>query len=219
MGNSYLFPLLRTPNLVEAYDLAQRLLALAQLRIEVEVCATQASESLRDIWLRAPVEQVDFRLTARIPARLVDAALPRLAPFVDDMSRRTLHNKDGSIEVTSFETAALGMLAGYPEIGVEIEVRQEKADEISQPFVVAVGHDIAWIYWRVMWPEAELDDIELFSSYKYDGVEITVHSAELFDDKWTTEHTVWVHVRQDERAQWLAEATGARVLAERTLGR
>ncbi|WP_243762367.1 hypothetical protein [Streptomyces sp. Tu 3180] len=95
----------------------------------------------------------------------------------------------------------------------------ERGEDVEERFLAALGEGTAAIEWSGRWP----DDPETDSHghWNYDGVQVVFHGDEAQYDRWTEDHTVFVHVTKHgdlERARKLAAHIGGEVLGEAQLG-
>lgn len=210
MGNSYMYPVLRTPDLDEAYALVLRLQALAADLEEVELWALADSRDLlryaampgARMWLEVPTERVGEVTTA-------------LGELITDAGWRV--TRFGSyVSIGELDARAAGPLATVAPVKLEVRMDLPRATAVVDEFRAAVCADIGAMYWKVTWPE--VDELDLGYCAKYGAVEITVNTPERSEEIRSDEHTVWIHTRSDERAAWLAERAGARVIGPMILG-
>ncbi|MEV7236562.1 hypothetical protein AB0N06_22005 [Streptomyces sp. NPDC051020] len=78
-------------------------------------------------------------------------------------------------------------------------------------------HDRLEVYWDTFrWPE--VPDLGLEWTWKYARLQVSLrHNGTDFDSPWTEEHTLFVHVGEEERAVWLAAQVGAEIIGEHTI--
>jgi hypothetical protein len=196
MGNSRAYPVLRTTDAAEAYRQAERLCRLL--------------EQIDDrIWIfavmRTPWE-------AREMAGLVPGA-----SFNYEETRRdpvTGGFLTFDLDVTTLDDAELR--AHLPLSFSDYVVREGN----EEPFLAALGEGMASIRWDGCWPDDP--ETDSYGHGGYDGIQVVFHGDEAqYDDKWTEDHTVFVHVTKHgdlERAQKLAAHIGSEVLGEDQLG-
>ncbi|MEU7826363.1 hypothetical protein [Catellatospora sp. NPDC049133] len=211
MGNSYMYPVLRTPDLAEAYALAQRLLRLANQVDEVEVWATTTGPALHRY-----TSLTEAGLSAQTPASRSAEMIAALGTLLPDPDRRLSRGRD-TLWAHRLDVRAAEPLRHLDDVRIDLFVMRAVPGAVEERFLAAVGSDVGSVYWDVEWPE--VDELDLDLCVKYAGVEITVNSAEPFEERYSGDHTVWIHTRADERAQWLAERAGAKVLGPWVLGR
>ncbi|MFD0591258.1 hypothetical protein ACFQZ4_00585 [Catellatospora coxensis] len=149
------------------------------------------------------------------PSQL-DALVGALAPLVKDPARQ-LSGDLGSLSVGQLDLRDAEPLRHLADVRIHLFAEHVAPGTVEEGFLAAIGSDVGAVNWDVRWPP--VDELDLDDCVKYAGVEITVNSAGLFDETYAGDHTVWVHTREDERAQWLAERAGATVLGPRMLGR
>ncbi|GAA1933883.1 hypothetical protein [Kitasatospora viridis] len=78
-------------------------------------------------------------------------------------------------------------------------------------------HDRIAVHWDAFcWPE--VPELGLERTWKYARLQLSLHhdGTEL-DSPWTPQHTLFVHVGEEERAVWVAEQVGAEIIGEHTI--
>ncbi len=76
-----------------------------------------------------------------------------------------------------------------------------------------------FVNWHHMkWPP--VPELGLDEEYKYAELEIACHSHDIHCERWTPEHTVFVHARPGDEARpaWLAAQAGSRVVGPAEFG-
>jgi hypothetical protein len=78
-------------------------------------------------------------------------------------------------------------------------------------------HDRLEVFWDAFrWPA--VPDLGLEWTWKYARLQVSLHhNGTDFDSPWTEEHTLFVHVGEEDRAVWLAAQVGAEIIGEHTI--
>jgi hypothetical protein len=196
MGNSRAYPVLRTTDAAEAYRQAKRLCALL--------------EHIDDrIWLfavmRTPREVRE--MTGLVPGADLNYEGARIDPATGERLWFDL-------DVTTLDDAGL-----RTHLPLSFSEDVERGD-VEERFLAALGEGMASIRWDGRWPDDP--ETDSYGHGNYDGIQVVFHGDEAqYDDKWTEEHTVFVHVTKYgdlDRARKLAAHIGSEVLGEVQLG-
>lgn len=78
-------------------------------------------------------------------------------------------------------------------------------------------HDQLAVYWDAFsWPE--VPELGLEWTWKYARLQVSLHhnSTDL-EGPWTEDHTLFVHVGDQQRAEWVAAQVGAEIIGEHTI--
>ncbi|MEV4416875.1 hypothetical protein [Catellatospora sp. NPDC049609] len=212
MGNSHMYPVLRTTDLDAAFALVDRLLPIAN---EIEYLDLWAVTGSHDLSRYAALPQA--RYSAVAPAELADAVLDGLGDLITEPHHVHHRARGSELVIDRLDARAAQLLRELPAFRLDVDVDRAPPGTVERSYRDAVGQDVGGIYWKVTWPPIE--DLTPYGCVKYGGLEITVNSAGLFDETYTGDHTVWVHTREDWRARWLAEQAGAEVVGEMRSGR
>ncbi|MFE6848276.1 hypothetical protein [Streptomyces sp. NPDC057686] len=92
------------------------------------------------------------------------------------------------------------------------------ADRARSAALAALGvHDRLEVYWDAFcWPE--VPDLGLEWTWNYARLQVSLHhNGTDFDSPWTEDHTLFVHVGEEERAVWVAAQVGAEIIGEHTI--
>lgn len=199
MGNSKAYPVLRTTDAAEAYRQARRLCALL--------------EHIDDrIWLFAEMRTVSEvrEMAGLVPGADFNYEGRRIDPATGEALRFDL-------DVATLDDAELRT---HLPLSFSEDVEPGDAGELAERFRAALGEGMASIRWDGRWPDDP--ETDSYGHWGYDGVQIVFHSDEAqYDDKWTEDHTVFVHVSKHDdpdRARTLAAYIGSRVLGYAQLG-
>jgi hypothetical protein len=216
VGNSHMYQVLRTERLDEAYALARELIGHAVTVQDAEAFALTGIDGLHRFAPLGTVAGVDFHTSLRVPAARAGEVRRRL----EGRLRRdqVLDFKGGDRDILDLDPSAAPLLSDVEDLILGVDAEDAPDLVMEQPFLAAVAEtDVAQLYWSVIWPEVPARG--LLPNAKYDGVEILIHTPSLFSEEWCDTHSVWVHCRSEERAQWAAERVGATVLSGPHLGR
>jgi hypothetical protein len=196
MGNSRAYPVLRTTDAAEAYRQAKRLCALL--------------EQIDDrIWLFAETRTV--REVRQMAGLVPGASFTYMRPRRDPATGSSLFF---DLDVTMLDDAEL-----RTHLPLAFSEDVERGD-VEERFLAALGEGMASVRWDGCWPDDP--ETDSYGHWAYDGVQVVFHGDEAqYDDKWTEDHTVFVHVTKHgdlERARKLAAHIGSEVLGEAQLG-
>ncbi|WP_412540062.1 hypothetical protein R8Z50_30230 [Longispora sp. K20-0274] len=216
MGNAHMYPLLRTTDLGEAFDLAVQLVALATRVQEVSVSAMTAPEGLARYLPLPELAGRPLHTSLRIPPQQAQSTSRLLEHLPSD---RFSWSSTGSGWVWDLTPAEAKLIDLIPDLVIDLDLDLDKVvpGRVEEQFIASAGSDIGELSWSVIWPESARED--LWSIPKYDGVELVIHETGLFSEKWSDTHSVWVCGRSETRAEWAAQATGRTVVGAMELGR
>ncbi|MFI1420964.1 hypothetical protein ACH4VX_23910 [Streptomyces sp. NPDC020731] len=195
MGNSRACPVLRTTDAAEAYRQAKRLCALLEhINDRIRLFAE----------MRTPREV--RRMTVLVPADDFDYVDTRKDPVTGE-------SLFFGLDVTTLDDAEL-----RTHLPLSFSEDVERGD-VEERFLAALGDGMASIEWNGRWPDDP--ETDSYGHWNYDGVQVMLHGDTAQYDKWTEEHTVFVHVTKSgdlDRARKLAAHIGSEVLGEAQLG-
>ncbi|MEU6865865.1 hypothetical protein ABZ924_21860 [Streptomyces sp. NPDC046876] len=92
------------------------------------------------------------------------------------------------------------------------------ADRARSAALAALGvHDRIEVHWDAFcWPE--VPDLGLEWTRKYARLQVSLHhNGTDFDSPWTEDHALFVHVGEEERAEWVAAQVCAEIIGEHTI--
>ncbi|GIG55985.1 hypothetical protein Lfu02_03570 [Longispora fulva] len=209
-----MYPLLHTTDLDAAFDLAQRLVALADRVQEVSVSAVTTPQGLPRYLPLPESAGRPMSTHLRVPAERAEV-VSRL--FKDLPEDRFSWYPSGTGRVWDLKSTEAELIEAVPDLLVDIDMDAVEPGRVEELFIATVGRDIGELGWSVVWPSAPEED--LWSVPKYDGVELVVHETGWCSEEWSPTHSVWVCGRSEARAAWAARATGRTVVGEMQLGR
>ncbi|GAA2142069.1 hypothetical protein GCM10009760_26860 [Kitasatospora kazusensis] len=185
MSTSNVLPVLRTPDLLNAYQAVQRLLSLAVPMDEFQVSAQAQA-------LTAAEAQ---RMAAAFPDARVGPDNP-YRPESDD-------------EIRHLIAAADPRVAALLPVGLHLGGRP--VGSIEEVFFGVAGSGPGSIDWDFFsWPA--VPELGLESRNKDAGVQIAVNCRDVYREVPAPDHTVFIHFREGDvaRAEWLAGQVGLR---------
>ena len=194
MGNSAVYRIHTGDDVREAYDMAQRLLALAETACDcrpgIVAEARTGTHAALDRYLA--VEGATVALS--VPADLVPAALAAL--------RLRAGSRYPSTDLRPDVITALRRL---PPMTADISSGERPLpSELAEVFLAVVGRDRASISWDVCWP----------GNHNRSGVQLGINGEQMWHPAPPAGHSLYVHVapEEPEQAHDLAAAVGGRVL-------
>ncbi|MEU9233982.1 hypothetical protein [Streptomyces subrutilus] len=196
MGHSRAYPVLRTADAEEAYRWAKHLCAFLEWIDD-------------EMWLgvepRTPEEA--RRMAAAVPGAVVDYAVARTDPVTGEYLCCDLEAVERADDAVLTPALPLSISAWVPR------------DRLEQPFLEAVGTMSASMDWHGRWPGDTRSGTT--GSEQYDGVQAVLHGDDPELGRWTSDHTVFVHVDKrvtPDRVRRIAERAGAEVLGAPQIG-
>ncbi len=187
VSTSNALPILRTPDLLSAHQVIQRLLSLAipmgEVLVDVETQALTLAEAQR--------------MVAAFPEAWVCPDDP-YRPESNDEIRRMIAAGDPR------------MVALLP---VTLYLEDQPVGSVEEAFFGVIGSGrgrITWDYFA--WPAVPELDLEMVSKDAH--LQISINSRDVFREVPATEHTVFIHFREggEARAEWLARQVGLQLI-------
>jgi hypothetical protein len=183
VSTSNALPVLRTPDLLTAYQAVQHLLSLA-------------------------IPMPDFQVSAEAQALTLPEAQRMVAAFPN-----AVISPDDPYRPESNDEVRHMVAAGDPQVGallpVTLYLECQPAGSVEEAFFGVVGSGPASIDWDCFsWPAVPELGLAMRSKDAY--VQIAINSRDVYRDTPATDHTVFIHFREGDvvRAEWLAQQVG-----------
>ncbi|GID96574.1 hypothetical protein ACFQFC_18205 [Amorphoplanes digitatis] len=211
MGNSAVYRIHTGDDVHEAYEMAQRLLALAETTCgcppDIDAEAQTGTHTALDRYLA--IDSASVALS--IPADLVSQVMETLEPHLGAHDPPSRHRDGGAYLMTDLTPALIAALRQLPPMAAEIQTPELRLpNDLSDVFLAVVNRDQASVSWDVCWPD----------NHGRSGFELGINGRKLWHPETPAGHSVYVHVapRWPEQAHELAATVGGRVMGEPATG-